>query len=1447
MASRGVAASMDDPAVGEELLRILTKLPIDTAKNLGVHDLGDLLELDLKDFDHLPRAQRAALLRLRAKLPGALGAGDAAVSSSERASDALSERALMQRQLQLLSSAPLGERAPPPLPRPLQLPNREQLPLPLQLLSIAPLGDGPTSSSALHAGGDRGAASDSSSWRGSLEPGLLFYAPTTTGIFEQVKGSVVTSGESLHNGGLNCGYEKSGRSRNRRAVDNKEDVRSIRLYCSRKGGPSHGKKHTQRSGVVEACNCPFYSLLTVEFLPRAYGPSLKHENAAVNVGKLAALVQGKLVQREQLQSFLSKLTAEGLEEGQVSALASLNEVHETLEMKTLELATAQVVLAAATEDLREATERGEQEENERARPAVPQRTGLEKVMARVWGTQVIARVEAPQRPHNHSPADSNWVELSSASVYAQIFKLVPREVIFGEVKKLGVTATLDPMQIWHVLDIQLRDKLGGMPLPKELTDNMLKQARMESRGKFQAQQLLDYLNQLERDGGFYGFKLNSENQLEYVWWQDAAMVQHGRKFGHLLVVDTTSATNRAKLPLLMATAVDGEGHNRLVFAAIMPNEAANSFRPAFADLKERLGGMITCLVTDSDLAIILSVKEVFGTAVTHVLCIFHIFDNIRKNLTSKLGNSYHDFVRRFQLVRNAPSLEHFWKAFARLKDEYPLAREYLNKNLTTHAEKWASAYLLHVFSLGISSSQRAESINRMAKHFGLSSKTPLQDVPLTLTKMMLESEQRFQTKTFRARARAENLANQEMVRSGPYGNVYTHFEKTLTVYSFGLVVEQLRLAVMYDVEGAEHVAGAVVEMERTQSARLEHDWNSGRLDTCGVSFDGEVADNPQTIFDSVPGGLNSMDVVSDRMGENNLPRLAVGDESAVAGCVLVNYRYSTKSCADAGASPKQLVVFFKNGGYFCSCGWPARYGLVCRHFFAAWASPAARGHPGLHGGVHCHPRWYRCDGEQFKLKELVYQHRNHDGEGDALAAAVTAGVSLWRASFLRGIDGVSINGTCVDADPAHVVQTNPFEEQDGTAMTAMGYMCDMVGLLKHFGYNILPRNQVVNDPLLRKIYDLIKQATARAASGQPSGIGPQPDFRVLDPHNNYRPKGRPRNAQGNCASARNLTTQSKAGPIATRGKGRRWTSDETSKLREAVRTYGPKRLDVLAAAVGSKTEEQCKTKMIRLPAVGPAAVFGDDDRSDGGDDCSDGGDDRSGGGDKQFRSKYNNKLKPRLNTLGMEGNHGQDEADELDEESSSSDDDSAIHERMPENFLDNETELVPGMIAALRMGAELREDERAAQRRAVEAAMLDRAAQPMAPPTNDDEDDLSRPSTPLELADQRERAEQRVREDERATQRRAVEARERADQREDEDEDERVAAEEEYEQPKAAPAAKQPKAAPAAKQPKAAPTAKQPKAAPAAKPKATAKRARSADSSEPIPSPVAASTKRRRK
>ncbi|PKC08122.1 hypothetical protein RhiirA5_417331 [Rhizophagus irregularis] len=104
--------------------------------------------------------------------------------------------------------------------------------------------------------------------------------------------------------------------------------------------------------------------------------------------------------------------------------------------------------------------------------------------------------------------------------------------------------------------------------------------------------------------------------------------------------------------------------------------------------------------TDSELGLINAVSQIFLT-MPHFYCLFHIWQNIIKNLKSKLELRFHTFSKAFYSCRNVLSIELFEQRWVFMINEFPECERYITRALYGNRISWAKAYMPFQFNSGI--------------------------------------------------------------------------------------------------------------------------------------------------------------------------------------------------------------------------------------------------------------------------------------------------------------------------------------------------------------------------------------------------------------------------------------------------------------------------------------------------------------------------------------------------------------------------------------------------------------------------------------------------------------------------------------------------------------------------------------------------------------------------
>src|SRR5947209_20631347 len=98
------------------------------------------------------------------------------------------------------------------------------------------------------------------------------------------------------------------------------------------------------------------------------------------------------------------------------------------------------------------------------------------------------------------------------------------------------------------------------------------------------------------------------------------------------------------MPLSLFLAVDNNTRSRFVAQALMSDKTTESYKWILECTKKATMTEPLVFIMDADPAADAAIKQVYETTYP-IYCIFHISENLPKNLKSKLHNQYESFVQ----------------------------------------------------------------------------------------------------------------------------------------------------------------------------------------------------------------------------------------------------------------------------------------------------------------------------------------------------------------------------------------------------------------------------------------------------------------------------------------------------------------------------------------------------------------------------------------------------------------------------------------------------------------------------------------------------------------------------------------------------------------------------------------------------------------------------------
>ncbi|RHZ58061.1 hypothetical protein Glove_376g2 [Diversispora epigaea] len=166
------------------------------------------------------------------------------------------------------------------------------------------------------------------------------------------------------------------------------------------------------------------------------------------------------------------------------------------------------------------------------------------------------------------------------------------------------------------------------------------------------------------------------------------------EYHDVILNDNTAKTNCYQMPLSLFLVIDNNTRSRLVAQALVSDEMTESYKWILECTKNATITEPLVFVTDADPAADAAIGQIY--IITYQIhCIFHISENLPKNLKSKLCDQYENF--------------------SNLVEKYPSVKDYLMRVLYPNRQTWVRAFTSKIFTAGIQTTSCIEGLNNIIK------------------------------------------------------------------------------------------------------------------------------------------------------------------------------------------------------------------------------------------------------------------------------------------------------------------------------------------------------------------------------------------------------------------------------------------------------------------------------------------------------------------------------------------------------------------------------------------------------------------------------------------------------------------------------------------------------------------------------------------------------------
>ncbi|EXX71211.1 protein FAR1-RELATED SEQUENCE 11-like [Rhizophagus irregularis DAOM 181602=DAOM 197198] len=189
--------------------------------------------------------------------------------------------------------------------------------------------------------------------------------------------------------------------------------------------------------------------------------------------------------------------------------------------------------------------------------------------------------------------------------------------------------------------------------------------------------LINLVQKKQEDPQFFvKFELDNDNRLTRLFWMTPEQVVLWIKYHDIIINDNTAKTNIYSMPLSVFVGVDNNGRTRLLAQAVISNEIFETYQWILQCVLQATEKQPLVFFIDADPAMDTAIPVQFPNSY-HAHCIYHIEQNLPKNLKGKLGQHYSDFIKNFYKCRNSLCEALFIARWNDLLEKFPLAKDYL--------------------------------------------------------------------------------------------------------------------------------------------------------------------------------------------------------------------------------------------------------------------------------------------------------------------------------------------------------------------------------------------------------------------------------------------------------------------------------------------------------------------------------------------------------------------------------------------------------------------------------------------------------------------------------------------------------------------------------------------------------------------------------------------------
>ncbi|GLU12839.1 hypothetical protein SLE2022_294970 [Rubroshorea leprosula] len=210
---------------------------------------------------------------------------------------------------------------------------------------------------------------------------------------------------------------------------------------------------------------------------------------------------------------------------------------------------------------------------------------------------------------------------------------------------------------------------------------------------------------------FYAMDLGEDQRLKNLLWIDAKSRHDYSNFCDVVSFDMTYVKNKYKMPLALFIGVNQHYQFILLGCALISDESAATFSWLMKTWLRAMGGHPPkVIITDQDKALKSVILEVFPNA-HHCFFLWHVLGKVSENLGHVIKQHGNFMAKLEKCIYRSCTNEEFIKRWWKILDRFELKDDEWMKSLYVDRKNWVPTYMVDFLLAGMSTVQRAESVN----------------------------------------------------------------------------------------------------------------------------------------------------------------------------------------------------------------------------------------------------------------------------------------------------------------------------------------------------------------------------------------------------------------------------------------------------------------------------------------------------------------------------------------------------------------------------------------------------------------------------------------------------------------------------------------------------------------------------------------------------------------